>query len=342
MLNTILIGFGHAARDLHLPALRRLSAGGTGPIGAVEPVAPEPDGSAPDVAGVLLRADIGELVSQLAPADTVVHVCTPPAQHLPALARCAEYGYRRFVVEKPMVTTHDDIEALLALVEDRDLDVLVVANWLFSSLTDLIAGQIAARRDVPLTGLDLCSRKPRIGRSLASAAHTSAFEVEMPHLVALAMRLLGDVELLHARADDLVLDERRIAMMGGAEVWLSSPHGCHVRLRTDLCAPVRERSVTATWAGGARVAGHYPCDSTDLFSHVLLDGGRGAPSHRVLHDDTVHAFFEHAYRWFDGRGPRPRSDVALHARITRLLIAARERCAAAPPAPATDLTEIPG
>lgn len=337
MLRTILIGYGHAARDLHLPALRKLGACDRHKIGAVEPIL---IGQTDVPADVHLCAGIEQLVSHYPPPCTVVHVCTPPDQHLAAVAVCAEHGYRRFVVEKPMVVTREDVDALLTLIAQRDLDVLVVANWLSSRLTDAIAEQLFDRRDVPLAGVEFISRKPRISRSLESGSHVSVFHVEMPHLVALAVRLLGDVELLHARASDLATAQRRIPMMGGAEMWLRSLDGCDVRLETDLCSPARERSVTVTWADGVRIDGNFPCDSTDLFSHLRVNDRAGVPSHSIVHDDTVWAFFERAYRWFEGRGPRPRSDAILHARVTELLVAAQERCAATRAAPTIRLTEI--
>lgn len=326
LLSSIVIGYGHAGRDFHVPAVRRLHAmrGVRGSIGVVDSAAPR----VVEPAGVLMRPRLGDFCGRFSAPRTVVHICTPPDVHATVLRECADEGFTRIVVEKPLVTTRADLDAVRALARRRGLDVVVVANWLASRLTAALLDELTRRRGVRITGVDMISSKSRIHRSLTNDSHRSAFDVEMPHLVALALCLFGNgVRLVSASATNLIVSGRRVQHMAAARMVLRAPAHHDVRLVTDLQSPVRQRSVSIWWEDGTRLVGHFPADSEDVYSQLRVFGPDGALRvHRLFEDDTVLACLAGAYAHFEaGVGPADEG-IAFHVAVTRLILDAKDRC----------------
>lgn len=325
MFDTLIAGFGHAGRDLHLPTMGRLRKmrGATRPIGAVDPLM-----RASASANVLVRANLESLLALYPPQRTVVHICTPPDAHANTLAEYVTAGYRRFLIEKPLVASREDLRRVGRICEQNELQVLVAANWLFSRLTEAVAEYMRSRAGIPLLHMELRSTKSRIRKSIHSRVHSSAFEVEMPHLVALALRLCGaGLCLTDASSNDLVLGDRRVQMMASADIFLCAPGGYPVHLLTDLISPLRERSIQIAWEDGHRLAGFYPVDSTDLYSYLECSGPNGAVREQcILEDDTLLSFFSQAYRHFETDAPAPDSGLAFHDGVIDLLIQAQDLC----------------
>lgn len=319
--DTVVVGLGHAARSFHLPAIADLAAGGlaSGRVTGVDPL----------LAAGLLDAPAGVVaVPELPPGDgdEVVHVCTSPDSHAEVVLAATARGYRRFVVEKPMATSRADAAALVELVDTGAAEIFVVTNWSVSAVTERLTAELLARAAVPVTAMHVVQSKPRIERTLRNHSHRSAFEVEMPHMVALVLSLVaGPVELVDADRADLVVDGVRRPGMASARMTLRTGDGLPITLVSDLTAPWRERSVTVEWADGSRVAGFFPCDSSDRYGHVFTWDGAGRQVGRwFLPDDTVRRFLRGTYAHFAGDAPRPVSDVRFGARITELICAAQE------------------
>src|SRR5690348_14633584 len=90
-IRTLVLGCGHAARDMHLPVLARQSRARV--VGVVDPLLHQgvPDPTLP-IHQFRRLAD----VTGFPPRDTVVHICTGPREHALALLQAAARGYRRF------------------------------------------------------------------------------------------------------------------------------------------------------------------------------------------------------------------------------------------------------
>lgn len=327
-LDTVIVGYGHAARSFHVAALPDLVAHGyaTGTVTLVDPAATDPPPGVP-------------LLHRLPPADpgrdSVVHVCTPPEHHAGVVIGASVLGYRRFVVEKPMATNAADAKEMVALCERDGADLLMVANWTASALTDELVALLRSR-GVPLRAITLRQAKPRLERTMRAAWPVSPFDVEMPHLVALLFTLVdGPCELTGATRADLRVDGTRYPDMAAAGLTARTAEGVPVTLWSDLAAPWRERVTRLSWTDGYEVAAYHPCDSTDRYAQLVIRPGRGAPvRHRFVHDDTVRRFLRGAYAHFLGRGPAPRSDVYFGARVTQLLDAAKRISVTVPYRPA--------
>ena len=326
-LDTVIVGYGHAARSFHLPALAELVAEGyaSGTVTIVDPRLTEPDPVLPPE--VRLHHQVDETTGD---PDSVVHVCTPPDTHVGIVLDAYKQGYRRFVVEKPMATTDSDARRLVELCETGGADVLVVANWASSALTGALRDTVRERAHLGLREVTIAQFKPRIERTMRNPAHRSAFDVEMPHLVALALSIVDEpVELTGASCTDLVVSGRRYPGMGGARLSLRTADGVPVRLHSDLTTPWRERSTRIDWHDDTRLMGFHPCDSTDRYAQLYdfaADGRR--LGHQLFYDDTVRQFLLAAYAHFTGTGPKPSNDARFGARITTIISAARSLSAA--------------
>jgi predicted dehydrogenase len=260
--------------------------------------------------GDMVTVDTLDRVAALVPPnDAVVHVCTPPAVRVAVLERLAGLGFRRFVVEKPLATDLASLAAMERLC--AGLDVVVVTQWLAATLTRRLAGLVRSGEHGPLLSLAVRQDKPRFARA---SGHADAFEVEVPHALAVALHLAGPAELTGAGWTDPARGP-----LAGA--WLSLRHtgGTRTTVHSDLTAPVRRRELTLRLRDTTVVA-HYPVSADD--HHAQLRIGNGA--REIFEDEALGAFLLAAYRYFAGVDPAPPGDLALHARVVRLLAAARE------------------
>jgi predicted dehydrogenase len=326
---TLVVGFGHAGQTLHLPCIRKVRQRESA-LGLEEPVL---------VADPALRARRAELPRDVCLLDdfrdlplatrerVIVHVCTPPRGRLEVLHELAHLGYRRFIVEKPMVADPAGLDRLRRLREELSLDLLVVSNWVSSVLTRALEERLVDHGGLrALRRLAIRQRKSRVGRSLreADSRWLSAYDIEMPHMVALALALIGDVRLTHARCWDLRNGHQVVSGLGGAEMVLEAGE-TRIRLASDLTSPVRERSVCCVFKDGSRLVGHHPNYSADHYSQLFeYDGAGRLIDRRLYEDDTLTQFLAAAYAWFLGVGPRPRSDFEFHTQVCVLLNQARE------------------
>lgn len=310
---TLVVGLGRAGAGLHVPvvrAARRLSPlFDTAPVLGYDPVG----GTAP--AGAALVRSLAEAADTADPGRTVVHLCTPPTVRAGALAELAGLGYRMVLVEKPLATDDAGVADVLRVRDEHGLDLVVVSQWLASELTARLAALVADERYGALRGLTITQNKPRFARSAGGDGHPTAFDVEMPHGLGVALRLAGPAEVAGADGDDLRFADVCVPRMGRA--WLSLRHasGTATELCSDLAAPIRERSITAAFEQ-ATVTGHYPVSETDEYAQLFTTVS-GRTERVVFRDPSLTTFTVGAYEHFAGR--RTLADVDLNAEVVRLL-----------------------
>ncbi|GGS26660.1 oxidoreductase [Actinokineospora fastidiosa] len=291
MPGTLVVGLGHAGTRLHLPVLRALRGREDPPIVVFDPVRSVQPG--PDV---VAARDLPHAAALTDPATCVVHLCTPPTARVEPITALAGLGFRRFLVEKPLAADPAALTELLDLVDLVGLDVVPIAQWRHSELTRRLMG-LRAELGRPLS-IAVRQAKPRFTRTLAGDDHPSAFDVEAPHSVALALRLAGPAAVTGAGCADMLLGSAVFPGLGGA--WLSLAHegGARTEITTELTAPVRERRVTVEFEGGTAV-GHFAVSAADEFAQLEVTAP-GRRSHSVFRDDSLTAFVARAYRHFDG------------------------------------------
>lgn len=319
-MRSLVIGLGRSGARLHLPVLHRLrDTAGRGLLAAAPVVGCDPAG--PGDAELTWTASVAQAARLLDPGGTVAHVCTPPETRVPVLADLAGHGFRNVVVEKPLAVDEADLAEILLLRQRFGLRLAVVAPWLASRLTRRLVRLVRDGRLGRLKSVSVVQSKPRFRRSLATTGHPTAFDVELPHSVGVALRLAGDAEVAAATCADLVLDGRRAPRLGSAGLRLRHATGVATHLVSNLTAPVRERRITLRFARGTAV-GHYAVGADDDHAQLTVASG-GRLEHTVFPDDSLGAFLLGAYRDFAAPGEVRPADFELAVDVVRLLAAAK-------------------
>ncbi|MFF1607121.1 Gfo/Idh/MocA family oxidoreductase [Amycolatopsis sp. NPDC058278] len=321
MLRTLLVGLGRAGAQLHLPVLAGARAAAPQLFDDEPVVGCDPWRTPPGRPGLIVRESLASAAAEVDPARTVAHVCTPPESRSDVLAELAGLGFRRLVVEKPLAIDTDELSRVIELRRRHGLRIAVVEPWLTSSLT---ARLTALGRDGRLgepRSITLVQNKPRFRRSLTTTSHRTAFDVELPHGVGLALRLAGNARVTHASGTDLVVGKTRVPRMGGARVGLRHTNGTRTEIESDLTSPVRERRVVLRFENGTAV-GHYAVSSDDPYSQltVTVDGRR---EHQVLRDDSLTEWMIYAYRLFQGSRDQHAKSFSVACDVARLLSVAK-------------------
>lgn len=322
-LRTLVVGLGNAGANPHLPVLNRLRAQRPELFAAAPPMGCDPRHVAPGTV-----ATIDEAAEQLAGHHTVVHLCTPPADRAGPLRALAAAGFDKVLVDNPLATTATDLARITEL--RARLDLVVVAQWLSSTLTRRLAALVRQGGLGALTGIRFVQHKPRFLRSSGSEGHPTAFDIELPHALGVALLLAGGAEVVTARCWDLVTDDWSLPHLGGADIALRHHHGVHSELLSDLGAPVRERSVVLFFERGT-VTGHYPADATDPYARLTAHTEHGTRT-SIFPDDSLAAFLLAAYRHFAAAdAPRPTGmNTELNTEVVRLLCDAKRLAFASP------------
>jgi predicted dehydrogenase len=349
VLSTLILGFGNSGRALHLRSLlhaHRLCKGepvfATSPIVAVDPAMYAKARARADGSVVLVRSL--DQVEGIEPADTVAHVCTPPATRVAVLRQLSARGYRRIVCEKPVAGSVEDLHEVLKIVEEEELDVAVVSPWLSSTLTLALSEAIDLATLGRLKTIEIEQLKPRFTRTRDKVDHPTAFEIEVPHSMGVALHLGGtQAEVVSAGSSDMVLDGVAYPHLGRASVELKHRGGVSTVIDCDLTAPVRKRSIELTFERGT-VLGHYPVgDDTYAQLQVMPEDGP-ARERELLLDDQLAKMMVDWYTHYADLGPRPVSDLRFNVLVTDTIAAAKRAAGIEQAGRIVDepLAEVPG
>jgi predicted dehydrogenase len=325
-VQTLVVGLGRAGAGLHVPVLAKARSvapelfDGT-PVVGCDPVRP-----VAVCAPLVLARDIAHAAALVDPSAAVAHVCTPPDVRTPLLAELIGHGFRRFVVEKPLAPDTDELARMERLRRKHRVRIEVVEPWLTSTLTLRLADLV---RDPAMGGLKTIAieqHKPRFRRSLAAGAGQSAFDVEVPHGVGLALHLAGNARVTQATGYDLVVDDQVVPRMGRAELGLRHTSGVRTQISSDLTSPVRQRRITCEFGKGTAI-GHYAVSDDDNHSQLTVTRN-GRTERAVLRDDCFLAWMLKAYRGFRPGADQPGSTgTAAAAEVVRIISVAKNICA---------------
>ncbi|MER5865551.1 Gfo/Idh/MocA family oxidoreductase [Kitasatospora sp. NPDC002040] len=309
---TVIVGYGRAGRDLHHHALRSLY----GPDYTVAVVDPALTEAQPrTVLLPSLRAAVGEFGP-----EAVYHVATPPHDHLACVEELVALGARRIILEKPIAPTSAESRKLCELAGLAT--ILPVSVWPNSRVTERVRQIIADGEIGEPVALYMEQSKPRFGRTGSSDSHRTAFEVELPHQVLLALHLAGDeARILSSPTWAMPLPDRSVPAMGGALLRLEHTGGIISTLLSDLTSPSRRRHLRVTGTRG-EVLADFPVSTDDAFGQIRISG---RPGRAVIEDAPLTNFVETAYAHLLDGGPLPPADLALHHHTIELLEQARER-----------------
>lgn len=251
----------------------------------------------------------------------MVHICTPPQHRAELVTELAELGFRRLIIEKPLAAEPADLAKLAELVHERRLQVSVVAPWLASTLTDRLEQLVHSGEFGALKRISVRQHKPRFRRSLVTHGHPTAFDIEIPHALGVALLLAGDGEVTTAHWHDLRVGDQIRPLLGGARLELAHHSGVHTEIVSDLTSPVRERRITLRFAHGTAI-GHFPGSADDEYAQLRLSGRRMC-SREVFADDALSSYLARAYRRFLLGSLPPEAEFDGHVKAVRLLSEAK-------------------
>jgi len=322
-LDSLVVGRGHAARDHHEPCIRKMRAVdaeiASGRIGIVERnLLVESPHWLPRFAKF---SDV-----DFEPANTVVHVTTGPADRVEVVSDAASYGFKNFILEKPLATCKADLDKLCAIVKDAELKVVVNFPWLGVPLTRRLKAIIDSNVHGKLTQAGMFQTKSRGGLNEASG-HDTAFEIETPHQLSLLLHLAGEPAILRdAHCKPMVSDVGAISFMGGASMLLSQSSAI-TNLRSDLDCPIRERRIELYFEDGWRCTGWYPAtgESGRQYLRQFSSSGR-LVGEETFSDDPLTSLFRQSYRYFLGLSSQPISTFELAVRTANLISQAKRAC----------------
>ncbi|WP_104818937.1 hypothetical protein [Kitasatospora sp. MMS16-BH015] len=313
----MIVGYGRAGRDLHHRALRSLF----GPDFEVLVVDPALTEAPP---GAVLLPSLREAAGFGPMAEMVFHVTTPPCHHLGAVEELVALGARRIVLEKPVAPSSAETRRLCALA--LEATILPVSVWPNSKVTERLRQIIADGTIGMPVALYMEQSKPRFGRTGSSDSHRSAFEVELPHQVLLALHLAGDqARILSSPVWAMPLPDRSVPAMGGAVLRLEHGNGVVSTLLSDLTSPTRRRHLRVTGTRGEILA-DFPVSTDDPYGQLRV---AGRPGRAVIEDSPLTSFLAAAYAHLLDGGPLPAADLRLHHRTIELLEQAQDQAVTA-------------
>lgn len=331
MLRTMVVGLGRAGAGLHLPVLAKARRRQPRCFAPERAVGYDHDAGLRDRyarEGLHTVDSLAQARQLLDPANTVVHVCTPPLARAELVAELLRLGFRKLLLEKPLAAGPQDLARLLELLRQPGVQAAVVAPWSASTLTARLTSLVRERHDLgALRQISVLQNKPRFRRSLATSGHPTAFDIEIPHAVGVLLDLAGDADVTAASCTDLEVDGQRLPRLGGATLRLAHLGGVRSLVRSDLTSPVRERRITLRFDHGTAI-GHYPADAADHTAQLRLVVRDSPPEPRAIFpDDALTEYFLRAYADFAAGGPGP-ACVEQQARVVGLLTDAKRWAAA--------------
>jgi predicted dehydrogenase len=318
-LRSLIVGLGRAGAGLHLPVLSRMrDAAPDVPLAGQPFVGYDPRGvTYGNPADDLILVDsLAHARSLLDPESTVVHLCTLPDARADVLADLATAEFRQIIVEKPLAADVHQVQRIRSLCAKYHLRLQVVAPWLASALTTRLVNLVRSGELGALRSISVVQRKPRFAKSLTNAGHPTAFDVEIPHSLPVALRLAGDARVTSAACTDMGIGEVSIRWMGTARLTLQHVSGAITEIFSSMVSPSRERRIVLRFDEG-RAVGYYPESQADNFAQLHVVRGTKERSEIFL-DDTLAAYFRYAYRRF-AYGEVPSEDFELQARAVSLI-----------------------
>ncbi|QUH04207.1 Gfo/Idh/MocA family oxidoreductase [Saccharopolyspora erythraea] len=327
MLQPFVVGLGRAGAGLHLPVLAKARAAASELFHPRPVVACDPDPERRRAASGVTTVDSTRAAAELLdPDSTVVHLCTPPQNRAELLAGLAELGFQRFIVEKPLATDVRELDEISALRSRHGLDPAVVTHWLDSELTRRLKSLIRQQRLGELRSIAVDQHKPRFTRSTSADGHPTAFDVEVPHSLAVVLHLAGSAAVRHATWTDMHAPSCLLPRMGSARMALQHHNGVVTEIFSDLTAPMKQRQITLEFDRGQAI-GQYPISESDDHAQLLIRGE--STSREVFRDDALTNFVVSAYRHFQSATRSDHGTFDLHYDVVGLLAAAKRLCLAA-------------
>jgi predicted dehydrogenase len=209
MLKVAVAGTGLIATRKHLPAWKRVS--GQAEVVALCDINQE---QAAKIAGQFgipkSYTDVGEMLEKERP--DVVDICTPPRTHAPLSIQCLE-GQAHVLIEKPMATSLEECDAIIATAEANDRRICMAHSDLFypsvlKARQMIEAGRIGAFRGMHIflsTPTDYITSKEN---HWANKLPGGVIGETGPHIVYLTLAFINPIEKVYVQGKKLLPEYR--------------------------------------------------------------------------------------------------------------------------------------
>lgn len=337
MLKISIVGYGFAGRSLHHHCLSKMRALGWSNV--ISPYVVAIDHAIPAAESAYENVLFQDTLTPIEKDEAiyrVLHVCSPPSSHFDIIKTALEYGYRQIIVEKPAVSTREQLRQLKALEGFYNAKILVVANWVSSAAVSELKHQLESDRYGRIQQIKVVQNKSRYMRSRQRTGE-HVFDVEMPHQVALALFLGGSAIAESARVTDMVMPDMVIPDLGQGDLILRHTNGITSQLRSSLVHTSRERYMEVLTDSGHCLTVAFPTGGDDSYSrlHVYSPTQQLLLDQLIL-DDPLTLCFIKAYQFFIGSQqhstlPRPAGmDLGFNDRKVEILESAKTLAAMTP------------
>ena len=233
-------------------------------------------------------------VEELAQSNPIVDICTPTTTHGKVLKALFNIGFKRFLIEKPAVTTYEDLE----WIAEHDLRLEIMQNYLFSKATkrviDMIHSQVIELKTIISIFCKNRTRDSIDRRGFDGNEPPHIFTIELPHQIYLANAFAGSARIVSTFAQNkrtknsifpnqdsgVIILEHSNKCQNGSEFTASFHYSCLSSSKTIKCIILNcdaNKSVTV----------HYPISKTHLTSTVTMTNENGCQHTEIFEDDDM-------------------------------------------------------
>ncbi|ATX77058.1 Gfo/Idh/MocA family protein [Reinekea forsetii] len=299
MLKILIIGYGFAGRSLHHHCISKMRDMGWSNV--INPGVVAIDNAQPrakiEYENVLFQTAL-QPISKEDSAYCVLHVCSPPSSHFENIKTALNCGYRQIIVEKPAVSTREQLLQLKALERFYGAKILVVANWVSSAAVTKAKELLDSEAFGRLSHITVVQNKSRFMRSRQRCGE-HVFDIEMPHQVALALYLGGAAVVESAQVSDMIMPDMVIPNLGKGDLTLRHDNGITSQLHSSLIHTSRERYLNVLTSTGHRIEVAFPSGGDDSYSRLTIVTPTGTLySDQLIEDDPLTLCFIRAYQYF--------------------------------------------
>ena len=245
-------------------------------------------------------------------------IASPPDAHGAGVSWMLRHGVDRIVIEKPIASTHGDLEAIGSVLRSEPDRVCIQEQYLYSQLYDELIAlakdptlYIAERTGVyPLEPLTITGTVAQFYKRRVKDLHSKRHAeniclLELPHILTLLHNAFGAQSVASLTVDDLHYRSRIYRGYKKASIVVHDRQQRQHRIElsnVDRC----RRVMNVELSDGTNVALHFPGrlrhESTVFESRVAITRGRKLIYEKSYADDHLATAVRHYLRWRDIRG----------------------------------------
>jgi predicted dehydrogenase len=266
----IIVGYGHAGR-IHrkaydaIPHLCTVAA-------VVEPDLDKHKEISASLPGVKIYRELAEALTQVDDAP-VVDFCVPAKVHLELVETALGLGVSRFLIEKPLAWDLASSEKLVKKLQGCKVVYLdtYAASTGVRQLLEKIALQDSAVEHLKVVFHKNRIGESRLGRGFTQDAVPSAWMIEGPHMLSIAMQVAGRIaRVSSASTFDMELGQNQLLPEhGGGRALLEHENGAVTRLDLDLCSDHNMRKIEVKLRNGVQMTVDLPPSKAQRQCSVL-------------------------------------------------------------------------